>query len=58
MAAQVKRRYLIAGNWKMNKLSSEAEELASAIVHDLGTQTEVHVALALHTSAFQKLQRL
>lgn len=37
------RKYLIAGNWKMNKTSDEAVELAREIVQTVGQQMDVEV---------------
>ena len=39
------RKYLIAGNWKMNKNHSEATELADAIVSEMGNQTDVGIVV-------------
>lgn len=39
------RKFLIAGNWKMNKNSAEAHDLAAEIVHGVGTQHEVEVLI-------------
>lgn len=39
------RTIIIAGNWKMNKTATEAAELAKAIVHATGTQTEITAVL-------------
>lgn len=39
------RRYLIAGNWKMNTRSREATALAKAVVDAIGEDTPVDVAL-------------
>ncbi len=39
------RKYLIAGNWKMNKTSSEALSLLEEIHAAAGTQTEVDAAV-------------
>ncbi|MGB0371141.1 MAG: triose-phosphate isomerase [Opitutales bacterium] len=56
--SQSSRKYLIAGNWKMNKTSEEAKELASEVVAEVGTQTSVSVVVcppftALETVAGQ-----
>ncbi len=37
------RRYLIAGNWKMNKNAAEGVDLTKAIVEELGNETSVSV---------------
>ncbi|MEM1223517.1 MAG: triose-phosphate isomerase [Verrucomicrobiota bacterium] len=39
------RKYLIAGNWKMNLNSAEGAELAEDVVSLVGTQTEVSVCV-------------
>jgi triosephosphate isomerase len=39
------KRFLIAGNWKMNTLPNEAAKLASAIVAGMPQDTEVRVAV-------------
>jgi triosephosphate isomerase len=39
------RKPFIAGNWKMNTLRTEAVDLASALVEDLGTMTEADLAV-------------
>lgn len=39
------RRYLVAGNWKMNKTALEGAELAEEIVTAIGHQTEVGAVL-------------
>jgi len=43
--SKIQRKYLIAGNWKMNKTADEATELIQAIAHDVGTGTEVGAAV-------------
>lgn len=43
--SQTSRKYLIAGNWKMNKNASEGAELAEDIVTELGNETMVSVVL-------------
>ena len=39
------RKYLIAGNWKMNKTSDEAVELVREIVQTVGQQMDVEVVV-------------
>lgn len=39
------RKYLIAGNWKMNKTASEAADLAKEVHDAVGSQSAVQVAL-------------
>lgn len=43
--SQSLRKYLIAGNWKMNLNSAEGAELAKEISHLVGPQTEVSVCI-------------
>ena len=38
-------KYLIAGNWKMNKTAAEAKELASEVVAEVGKETSVAVVV-------------
>lgn len=39
------RKYLIAGNWKMNKTAAEGADLAKAIVAAVGNETAVNIAV-------------
>ncbi|MGF1484999.1 MAG: triose-phosphate isomerase [Opitutales bacterium] len=39
------RKYLIAGNWKMNKTADEGAELVNDIAAEVGKQTDVGVAV-------------
>ncbi|MCH2157120.1 MAG: triose-phosphate isomerase [Opitutales bacterium] len=39
------RRFLIAGNWKMNKTTAEAKELATEVVSSVGQQTAVGIVV-------------
>ncbi|MFC1693289.1 triose-phosphate isomerase [Candidatus Latescibacterota bacterium] len=39
------RKYIVAGNWKMNMNHAEAGELARGVVEQLGTMTDVEVVL-------------
>ena len=39
------RRYLIAGNWKMNKTASEGQTLAQEIVAAVGSETKVDIVV-------------
>lgn len=48
-------KYLIAGNWKMNKTASEARDLASELVHEIGSQAEVSVAICPPFTAIASL---
>lgn len=45
MSNTVKRKYIIAGNWKMNLTSAEGAELTTAIIHDVGNKTDVTVVV-------------
>jgi len=40
-----KRKYLIAGNWKMNKTASDGVELIEGILNEIGSQSEVGVCV-------------
>ncbi|MEM9227577.1 MAG: triose-phosphate isomerase, partial [Verrucomicrobiota bacterium] len=40
-----KRKYLIAGNWKMNKTAPDGVELIESILQEVGSQNEVGVAV-------------
>ena len=39
------RKYLIAGNWKMNTTASESEDLIAEINSLVGQQTQVQVCI-------------
>ena len=39
------RKYLIAGNWKMNVTASESDDLVSEINSIVGCQTQVQVCI-------------
>ena len=39
------RKFLIAGNWKMNKTASEAVDLIEEIKSSVGDQTSVQVCV-------------
>lgn len=39
------RKKIVAGNWKMNKLTAEAQELASALAARLGERTDVEIVI-------------
>jgi len=41
----MKRRFLIAGNWKMNKTAAETRELAAALRDLLGNERDVDIAV-------------
>ena len=50
---KVVRKFLIAGNWKMNLNSSESAELARDIASMIGRQTEVSVCLCPPATSLQ-----
>lgn len=49
------RKYLIAGNWKMNKTTSEAIDFARELVDSVGSQTIVNVAICAPFTALGTL---
>lgn len=51
------RKYLIAGNWKMNKTASEGVDLVKEINLGLGKQTDVGVALCPPFTALESCAR-
>src|SRR5690606_19204826 len=51
------RKFLIAGNWKMNKNSAEARDLASEIVQGTGQQHEVEVLICPPFTALESAAR-
>ncbi len=51
------RKILIAGNWKMNKNSAEASELAAEIAQTLGRQHEVDVVICPPFTALESAAR-
>lgn len=51
------RKILIAGNWKMNKNSGEARELAAEIANTLGRQHEVDVVICPPFTALESSAR-
>ncbi len=52
-----KRKYLIAGNWKMNLNSAEGAELASQVVSLFGQQTEVSVCVCPTFTALESVSK-
>lgn len=52
------RKFLIAGNWKMNKTTEEARELASEVVGFVGTQTSVTVVLCPPFTALESVGKV
>lgn len=55
---QSTRKYLIAGNWKMNRTSADAQTLAGEIVAEEGRQTEVQVVLCPPFTALEGVSRV
>ncbi len=55
--ANVNRKYLIAGNWKMNKTASEGAELVQEMHLALGKQSEVGVAVCPPFTALESCAR-
>ncbi len=51
------RKILIAGNWKMNKNSAEAHELAAELAQTLGRQHEVDVVICPPFTALESAAR-
>lgn len=54
----MQRKYLIAGNWKMNKSSSDAATLAQEVVDAVGNVTEVNVAMCPPYTALETVSRI
>ncbi len=52
------RKYLIAGNWKMNLNSAEGAELASQIVSKFGQQTDVSVCVCPTFTAMEAVSKV
>ncbi len=55
--AKTTRKYLIAGNWKMNKTAAEAVELVNEIVLTVGKQTDVGVVVCPPFTALESCAR-
>jgi len=55
---QSSRKYLIAGNWKMNKTATEARELIEEIDQAIGQQTDVGVAVCPPFTALESCAKL
>ena len=51
------RKYLIAGNWKMNLNAGEGAVLASEIVTEIGQQTDVNVCLCPAFTALESVSK-
>jgi len=56
--SQSTRKYLIAGNWKMNRSSADAQTLAEEITAEAGLQTEVQVVLCPPFTALETVGRV
>ena len=52
---KVARKFLIAGNWKMNLNSNEGAELAKDIAVNVGQQTEVSVCICPPATSLQSV---
>jgi triosephosphate isomerase len=52
------RRPIIVGNWKMNLLISEAEQLASEVIESIGKNSQAEVVLAPPFTALGRLHEL
>lgn len=52
------RKYLIAGNWKMNLNSAEGAELAQDVASLVGQQTEVSVCLSPTFTALESVSKV
>lgn len=52
------RKYLIAGNWKMNLNSAEGAELASQVASMFGQQTEVSVCVCPTFTALEAVSKV
>ena len=54
----IMRKPLIAGNWKMNKTSSQAEELARALKDTLGAEENVGIAICPPFTSLEAVCRI
>ena len=52
------RKYLIAGNWKMNLNSAEGAELAKDVVSIVGPQTDVSVCVCPTFTALEAVSKV
>lgn len=52
-----RRRYIIAGNWKMNKTAAEAVELARGVAREWGNEAGVEVVLCPPFTALESVAR-
>lgn len=53
----MRRKFLIAGNWKMNKTPSDGADLASGIVQSVGKDHDVDVVLCPPFTALESVAR-
>ncbi|MEM0966712.1 MAG: triose-phosphate isomerase [Verrucomicrobiota bacterium] len=53
--SQTSRKYLLAGNWKMNKNASEGVELTEDIVSEIGDENSVGVAICPPFTALESV---
>ncbi|TVP75888.1 MAG: triose-phosphate isomerase [Puniceicoccaceae bacterium] len=56
--SQTARKYLIAGNWKMNLNSAEGADLAKDVVNLVGSQTEVAVCVCPTYTALESVSKV
>jgi triosephosphate isomerase len=56
--SKIARKYLIAGNWKMNLNSAEGAELAKDVVSIVGPQTEVTVCVCPTFTAIEAVSHV
>lgn len=52
------RRYFIAGNWKMNKTSSEAATLAQGVVEAVGNVSNVDIAICPTFTSLETVEKI
>ena len=52
------RRYFIAGNWKMNKTSSEAAALAQGVVEAVGNVSNVDIAICPTFTSLETVEKI
>ncbi len=52
------RKYFIAGNWKMNKSTTDAEDLIKSIVSEIGKQIDVTVAVCPPFTSLDTVSRI
>ncbi|MBO7520628.1 MAG: triosephosphate isomerase, partial [Opitutales bacterium] len=52
------RRYFIAGNWKMNKTSSEAAALAKGVAEAVGNVSNVDIAICPTFTSLESVEKV